>query len=199
MSRKLAFLGLMLLVVLVVAGTSAWAQSDDPEGQGAQEKQEDKSEKPSQKAEKKKTPDELPAVITNDYLNKLFGEEAAEPEEQPAPAAGKPAAGKPATKGAETDKAAAGKKPPKSEDEKAEAEMSPAERQKRIAAIDAELERLDKRKLALRNPLLRGTVPPTESETADEQGMNNIKIIERNEKRIEELKAEKAKLQGQSD
>jgi len=131
---------------------------------------------------------ELPAVITNDFLQRYRDASTAEAasDEPAAPKAkARPGGAKSAKPGAEPGPAKA-----------AEPKMSEAERSARIAEIDAELERLDRRILALKNPLLRGTVPPTEEEKQDEKGMNNIEMIQSTEQRIAELKSEKRDLQN---
>ena len=66
----------------------------------------------------------------------------------------------------------------------AEPSMSPEERAGHIAEIDDELERLERRLLAITNPLLAGTEKPT----ADEAGLDNIERLHRTEEKIEELK-----------
>jgi hypothetical protein len=166
-------------LVAVLALSPAWTLAE------GEKKAEDAKKAESEKKADEKA--ELPAVITNETLERFRDSSTASPAPSPArPAAAKPkATAKPGDPGAAAPGTA-----------KAEEEMSPAERAKRIAEIDAELERLNRRTLALKNPLLRGTVPPTEDEKQAERGMNNIEMLQSTEKRIAELKAEKQELQS---
>ena len=70
------------------------------------------------------------------------------------------------------------------EPEAEEPSMSSAERAEHITDIDTELERLEKRLLAIKNPLLAGTEKPT----ADENGLDNTERLKRTEEKIDELK-----------
>lgn len=130
-------------------------------------------------AEKK---DESPAVVfTNETLTERFGE--APPASRPT----SPTADTPAGDDADSE--------PDAETE-AETGMSAEERAKRIAEIEAQIERLKKRTLAIKNPYLAGTTPATDKERENEQGMANPERLEGVEKQIAELEAELQELQS---
>lgn len=84
------------------------------------------------------------------------------------------------------------------EDEASAAEpgMSAEERAERIAKIEGDLKRLERRTLAIRNPLLAGTVPPTDEERTNEKGMANPERLKGVESQIVELKVELQELQS---
>ena len=54
--------------------------------------------------------------------------------------------------------------------------------------IDAQLKHLEKRLLAIRNPLLAGTEPASEEEAKAQAGMDNADRARRTEEKIEELR-----------
>jgi len=119
-------------------------------------------------------------VFTNDTLRQRFGPPepwAAVTISQPTPDI--------AENTAEADEAPA-----------AEPGMSSAERAERIAKIEGDLKRLERRTLAIRNPLLAGTVPPTDEERTNEQGMANPERLKGVESQIVELKVELQELQS---
>ncbi len=119
-------------------------------------------------------------VFTNDTLRQRFGPPepwAAVTISQPTPDI--------AENTAEADEASA-----------AEPGMSSAERAERIAKIEGDLKRLERRTLAIRNPLLAGTVPPTDEERTNEQGMPNPERLKGVESQIVELKVELQELQS---
>jgi hypothetical protein len=181
-SRLLWYLSLVLVLSLVPAAALA-------EGEGETKKTAEAKGQESETAKSGEEKTELPTVITNDFLKRYSKPEdsAPRPATPATPATAKPAAGaKPGA--ADTKTPAAPAKP-------GEEEMSPEEKAKRIAEIDTELARLDRRILALKNPLLRGGVPPTAEERQAEAGMNNIEMIQSTEKRIADLKEEKKELQ----
>jgi hypothetical protein len=111
------------------------------------------------------------AAYTNDDLKERFGDEAA-----PAPEPG-------AAEAVAPEAAPAPAAPP------SEPAPDAAERAQRITEIDEELARLDKRLLAIRNPLLAGTVPPTPEEREAEAGLDNEQRLAQTEAKIAELKA----------
>jgi hypothetical protein len=118
-------------------------------------------------------------AYTNEDLKERFGAEgeaeAAEPDEGEA--------GEADDEPAEPAEAEAAAEP----SEPSEPSMSAEERAERIAEIDGELQRLEKRLLAIRNPLLAGTAPPTAEEQA--AGEDNLERLRRTEEKIDELKA----------
>ena len=118
-------------------------------------------------------PEALPeTTFTNDDLRERFGNEGAED-----------AAEEPVEDAAEEPEAEAPAEPP------AEPAMSSTERTQLIARIDGDLRRLEKRILAIHNPLLAGTVPSTEEEQVAEAGMDNVERLQRTEAKIDELKS----------
>jgi len=122
-----------------------------------------------------------PGAFTNEDLKQRFGsdEEAApETDEDAAPETDEDAAEVETEVPAEPETAA----------EPAEPALSPEERAQLISEIDDEIERLDKRLLALKNPLLAGTVPPTPEEQTEEAGLGNAERLRRTEEKIDELK-----------
>jgi hypothetical protein len=129
-------------------------------------------------------------AFTNEDLAERFGaEEAAEEEGADS--------GEPPESEAEEEGADPGE-PPESEEtssadeetalEPAEPAMSAEERAELVSEIDAELARLEKRLLAIRNPLLAGTAPPTDEEAAEEAGLDSAERLRRTEAKIDELK-----------
>lgn len=83
--------------------------------------------------------------------------------------------------------------------EPAQPSMTSDERAARIGEIDDELERLSKRMLAIRNPLLAGTAPATDEERAAQAGLDNEQRLLQTEAKIEELKQALEELRGQVD
>jgi hypothetical protein len=128
-----------------------------------------------------------PGTFTNEDLRERFGTgeepEAATGEEAPEVEAE-------ADEDEET-------REPEPETVSGEPSLSAAERARRIADIDDELERLEQRLVAVRNPLLAGTAPPTEEERADEAGLDNTERLRQIEAKIDELRATLAKLRAQ--
>ena len=118
-------------------------------------------------------PQEPSAAYTNEDLQKRFGssEPSAEPTSTP-----------PAATAETTEETPAVTEP-------GEPPLPPEERARRIAEIDAELKRLEKRLVAVRNPLLAGTAQPTEEERAAEQGLDNAERLRQIEAKMDELKA----------
>lgn len=166
------------IAVLAVLAFSA-APAEEPAKE--QEQQEQKA------AEQEQPSEELPAVITTEWLDKRYGAEVGKDEE---------AEKAPAAEATPEQKASTEAKPPAAEPKGKDKEMTPEERAARVKEIEGELARLDKRLLSLRNPYLRGVTPATEQEKKDLEGMNNVQQIEATEKKIEELKKEKAKLES---
>lgn len=129
-------------------------------------------------------------VFTNDTLTNRYGApdpapepQAGAPTPQPSPGTaptGDPAAEPNAAPGAEGD---------------AESTMSPEERTQRIAEIQAEIGRLEKRTLAIKNPF-SARVPPTDEEQTNEQGMTAPEKVQSVESEIAKLKAELQELQS---
>jgi hypothetical protein len=211
----------VLLSVVLLAATSgiAMAQSDDAETA------DDEKAAAEQTGESEEAPG---FVYTTDYLKKRFGDEEGEAApgvitneslaEQPDQPAEPPstaftnedlterfgsaeAAGKEAP---QTDVAlprATDEDPGEAEagDEPGRPSLSPAERAQRITEIDAELKRLEKRLLAIRNPLLAGSVPPTDEERADEEGLDNTERVRRTEAKIDELRSTLDELRSPTD
>jgi len=70
-----------------------------------------------------------------------------------------------------------------------EPSMSREERARLVSEIDDELQRLEKRLLAIRNPLLAGTTPPSDEEAAEQAGLDNAERLHRTEAKIDELEA----------
>ncbi len=66
----------------------------------------------------------------------------------------------------------------------------------KAAELQAQIERLDKRLLSLRNPLLRGVTPATDEENAEMAGQGNVEQVRRTEEKLAELRAELAALTG---
>jgi len=131
---------------------------------------------------------DTPAIVfTNETLTQRYGD----PEPAPEPQAGttKP------SPGGTGDQTADPNAEPGAEPE-AEPAMSPAERTKRVAEIETQIERLEKRTLAIKNPFLAGTVPPTDEERTNEKGLNNPERLQGVESQIAELKTELAELQS---
>ncbi|MBP7147016.1 MAG: hypothetical protein KBD01_05690 [Acidobacteria bacterium] len=119
-------------------------------------------------------------VITNADLERIYGPEAGQ---EPAPS--------PAISGQPVEGVAAGEPPVQGvTDVPATPPGAPAPGDKR-----AELERLKKKALSLRNPFVP-RVPQTEEEARGEQGLDNAQRVTATEKRIAELEAELAKQQG---
>ncbi len=118
-------------------------------------------------------------VFTNETLMQRFGDPEPAGTTQPSPGAAPAAAA--ANPSAEPD---------------AEPAMPDAERTQRIAKIEADIQRLEKRTLAIKNPFLAGTVPATDEERANEKGMNNPERLQGVESQIEKLKAELQELQA---
>ena len=117
-----------------------------------------------------KTP---PAAFTNEDLTQRFGAE--QPVEE------RPTEGEEEVPvGRETDEEPVA--------EPAEPAMSAEERELRISEIDAELERLEKRLLAIRNPLLAGTAPATGEEALAQAGLDNAERLRRTEAKMDELR-----------
>jgi hypothetical protein len=215
MARRRSRLFLLAGVLLLVWGAGfAAAQSDDAETREDAEP-EDAATEP---ADDVTTDDDGNVVYTTDYLKKRFAEEPGEAvddiitnesldeqtEETPqAPSSAytnqdlqqrfgsaEPAeAQTPATEPAEAPAVTEPGEPP----------LPPEERARQIAEIDAELERLEKRLVAVRNPLLAGTAPATEEERAEEQGMDNAERLRRIEAKIEELQATLEELRSHGD
>ena len=126
-------------------------------------------------------------VFTNETLSTRYGN----PEPR---AAGETTEPSPGTAPAE-DRAADPNAEPEAEPE-AEPAMSAEARTKRIAEIEAQIARLEKRTLAIKNPFLAGTVPATDEERTNEQGQTNPQRLEGVESQIAELKAELQELQS---
>ncbi len=124
------------------------------------------------------------ATFTNEDLAQRFG------VEEPAPAAAAP------TPAPNDVAAGAAGEAPKAVAPRAPA-LSQEQRAQHIASIDSELERLERRLLAIQNPLLAGTVPPTPEERQDEAGLDNATRLLRTEAKIDELKAALEKLRAE--
>jgi hypothetical protein len=179
-------LWLIWALLLVLPATFAMAQSDSDEtsdDEGAEAQQSTASE------------DKRGVVYTTDYLKERFGEkDEASPEviseetlsEQPIEVS--PDAftnedlrerfGGDEEAATETDEAEAEAEAEAPAEPEAAAEpaaepaapaMSSEERARLVSEIDDELKRLEKRLLALKNPLLAGTAPPTPDERYEEE------------------------------
>lgn len=131
------------------------------------------AEDPPKKEEEKK--EESPAY-TNEDLQERYG--TPEPAKPASPPAGEEA------------------KPVKPTDPKQPAAepMGPAEKAKRRAAIETELDRLRKRLASLHNPFLP-RVKPTEEEKEREKTMDNAARVREVEARIQKLETELKKLE----
>lgn len=206
----------LLITLSLFCTTGAMAQSDTKKsdtGKTASESKSDKSDKSSKGEQGKGTvytkdhlkPAQKPptsGVISNDNLksaappksdssvqvftNDSLIERYGQPD--PAPPAPKAEAPSPDADSEGASNADADADP--NADAPAEPELSPQERTERIQELEAKIERLEKRKLAIKNPLLAGTVPPTEEERTAERGMANPDRLAGVEAQIEELKAE---------
>jgi hypothetical protein len=131
---------------------------------------------------------DAPAIVfTNDTLTKRYGE----PDPAPAPSArtgdALPFPGIDPEPDAGADPNA---------DPAAEPKMSSEERTQRIAEIEEQIKRLEKRTLAIRNPLLAGTYPATAEERTEEKGMRNPDRLKKVETQIEDLRAELQELRS---
>jgi hypothetical protein len=120
-----------------------------------------------------------PTAFTNEDLTERFG--PTEPGRQPSPEP-------PGTPPAMTEEAVG--------TEPGEPSLSAEERARRISETESELQRLEKRLLAIRNPLLAGSVPLSEEERAAEQGLDNAERLRRTQARIDELEAKLAELRS---
>ncbi len=125
-------------------------------------------------------------VFTNETLTSRYGDpeppaavETIEPSPGTAPA-GEAAADPNAEPDAEPD---------------AEPAMSDEERTKRMAEIEAQIARLEKRTLAIKNPFAARS-PPTDEERTNEQGMTNPQRLQSVESEIAKLKAGLQELQS---
>jgi hypothetical protein len=127
-----------------------------------------------------------PGAFTNEDLKERFG-----PDEDAATESGE------AVEEAEAEAEAPAE--PEDAAEPAEPALSPAERAQLVSEIDDELERLEKRLLALKNPLLAGTVPPTAEEQTEEEGLDNAERLRRTEEKIDELKTTLEELRSESE
>lgn len=131
-----------------------------------------------------------PDAFTNEDLRERFGgDEEAATETGEAGAA------------AETEAEAEAEAPaePEAAAEAAAPAMSPEERARLVSELDDELKRLEKRLLALKNPLLAGTAPPTPEERDEEVGLDSAERLRRTEEKIDELKATLEELRSESD
>ena len=120
-------------------------------------------------------------VFTNDTLTTRYGRPAPAPEPpttQPSPDTA-PAGDAAADPDAEAD---------------TEPTMSPEERTGRIAWIEAEIGRLEKRTLAIKNPFSARS-PPSDEERTNEDGMTAPEKVQSVESEIAKLKAELQELQ----
>lgn len=156
--------------------------SDEDEGEDGAGDEEEEDEAPpaiitnESLNEQAARPTETPsAAFTNDDLQQRFG--SAEADDSAAQERGAPIPGPSAEVTGEAEAGA----------EDARPALSPEERARRIAEVDAELARLEKRLRAIRNPLLAGTAPPTAEEQRDEEGLDNVERLRRTEARIDEL------------
>ncbi len=118
-------------------------------------------------------------VFTNETLMQRFGDPDPAGTTQPSPGAAPAAAA--ANPSAEPD---------------AEPAMPAAERAQRIAKIEADIKRLEKRTMAIKNPYLAGGVPPTDEERTNESGMTAPEKVQSVESEIAKLKAELQELQS---
>ena len=131
---------------------------------------------------------DAPAIVfTNESLTKRYGE----PDPAPAPSArtedALPFPGIDPDPDAGADPNA---------DPGAEPEMSSEQRTQRIAEIEEQIKRLEKRTLAIRNPFLAGTYPATDEERTEEKGMRNPDRLKKVETQIEDLRAELQELRS---
>jgi hypothetical protein len=165
------------------ATPGAFTNEDLKERFGADEEAVDEAEEAEVEAEA------TPGAFTNEDLKERFGadEDAAAETEEVAEEAEAEAAAEPE---ATTE--------PEAPAEPTEPALSPEERARLISEIDEELERLDKRLLALKNPLLAGTVQQTPEERTEETGLDNAERLRRTEEKIDELKATLEELRSES-
>ena len=178
---------LMTMLLLALSAGFAMAQSAD-EGERSEETDVVYNNEYLQKrlAEDEKQP----TVYTNQSLSDAPAEPTPTPTPAPAPAPAAAASGAytnedlpervaAAPAAAAEDEAPAEQVEPAAaaEDEApapaAEPALSAEQRAQRISDIDEELKRLEKRMLAIRNPLLAGTDQPSDEERTREQGMDN--------------------------
>ena len=153
-------------------------KADEPEAEDEGEADADEADPiPRAKAVVRAQP--AGAAFTNDDLKERFGNEEAEAAAALAEAIGE---------APPAEEAAAEPAEPAAPAEPAEPKMSDAERSKQIAEIDAQLKHLEKRLLAIRNPLLAGTEPASEEESKAQAGMDNADRARTTEEKIEELR-----------
>ncbi len=130
-------------------------------------------------------------VFTNQTLTQRYGDPEPAPEPRAAAGTTQPSPGTaPAGDAAADPNAEPGAEPD------AEPAMSPEERTQRIPEIEAEIGRLEKRTLAIKNPFLARTAPPTNEERTKEQGMNNPERLQSVESQMAKLKAKLQELQS---
>jgi hypothetical protein len=126
-------------------------------------------------------PAPAPGVFTNDDLEPIVSDDPQDVEEEEA------VEGEGEGEG-ETEAEAAPAEPAAAAAAAADSPMTVGERAERIAEIDAQLKRLEKRLLAIRNPLLAGTVPSTQEEIEAEAGLDNEQRAKLTEDKIAELR-----------
>jgi hypothetical protein len=197
---------LCLTATFAVAQTGSDKTSDDQQAAGQQrtapEEKKDvvytnkdlkerfgEEEQPSPDAIPVETPSEQtaetpPGAYTNEDLTERFGA-----EEEAAAETGEAAAEAETEAPAEAEPAAEPEQPA----------LSPEERARLISEIDGELQRLEKRLLALENPLLAGTAPPTPEEQTEEKGLDNAERLRRTEQKIDELKGKIDDIRSESE
>lgn len=184
---------LVAMLLLALSAGFAMAQSGDDDGRSERAEVVYNNEYLQKRLAET---EEQPTVYTNRSLSDAPAEPAATP---PAAASGaytnkdlpERAAGAPAA--APEDQAPAEQAEPAVDAEEAatpaaEPTLSAEQRAQRINDIDEELKRLEKRMLAIRNPLLAGTDQPSDEERAQEQGMDNNQRLRQTEDKIDELR-----------
>jgi hypothetical protein len=124
-------------------------------------------------------------VFTNETLTSRYGDPAPAAVETTEPSPGSAPAGE----------AAADPNAEPDAEPDAEPAMSDEERTKRMAEIEAQIARLEKRTLAIKNPFAARS-PPTDEERTNEQGMTNPQRLQSVESEIAKLKAELQELQS---
>jgi len=170
-----------VLAALIVLGSVVLV----PGARGAEDPAKDKKQAAAKSGD-------LPAVITNDVLDRMFGtvekkEEAVAPEQAAAaaPSAAKPGAPPDPLKAMEEEQRRA-----------AERQVKIAEAQKNLADAEARVRDLEQRRLAYRNPLLPR--PKLSDEEANaQQGMDQAERVARTEQELAEARQEVQRAQAE--
>jgi len=200
---------LITMLLLALSAGFAMAQSAD---EGERSEQTDVVYNNEYLQKRLAEAEKQPTVYTNQSLSDAPAEPTPAPAPAPAPAAAASGAytnedlpERVAAAPAAEDEAPAEQVEPAAaaEDEApapaAEPALSAEQRAQRISDIDEELKRLEKRMLAIRNPLLAGTDQPSDEERTREQGMDNNTRLQQTEDKIDELRTLLEELRSRSE